>query len=67
MERFATARLPVHPGATAPGGTDVRTLLQLKQGSFAHFTLAPGRASFAVALNRPGFPGNCNQSVAGTV
>src|SRR3954471_17024465 len=49
METFTTTRLPKAPAAVAPDGTDVRLLLQLKQGSFAHFELAPGRTSFAVA------------------
>ena len=49
METFTTTRLPETPVAVAPDGTDVRPLLQLKQGSFAHFELAPGRTSFAVA------------------
>jgi mannose-6-phosphate isomerase-like protein (cupin superfamily) len=49
MEKFATARLPISPAALAPDGTDVRPLLQLRQGSFAHFELAPGKTSFAVA------------------
>ena len=48
MEKFATARLPISPAALAPDGTDVRPLLELRQGSFAHFELAPGRTSFAV-------------------
>ncbi|MBV8564427.1 MAG: cupin domain-containing protein [Methylobacteriaceae bacterium] len=49
MPDFATARLPLEPVATAPDGTDVRTLLALSGGSFAHFVLAPGKTSAAVA------------------
>ena len=45
---FETKRLPVVPMDTAPDGTDVRALLQVRGGSFAHFELAPGRTSFAV-------------------
>lgn len=45
---FATARLPVRPTATAPDGMEVRTLLQLQGGSFAHFELAPGKVSNAI-------------------
>jgi len=49
MTEFSTRRLPVLPEAVAPDGTDVRTLLQLEGGSLAHFELAPGRTSKAVA------------------
>ena len=49
MELFTTTRLPSTPVAVAPDGTDVRPLLELKGGSFAHFELAPGKTSFAVA------------------
>ncbi|HYB08961.1 MAG TPA: cupin domain-containing protein [Alphaproteobacteria bacterium] len=48
MPDFETKRLPVEPGDVAPDGTDVRTLLRLKGGSFAHFELAPGKISIAV-------------------
>jgi mannose-6-phosphate isomerase-like protein (cupin superfamily) len=48
MAMFETKRLPVAPADTAPDGTDVRPLLQLKGGSFAHFELAPGKVSKAV-------------------
>jgi mannose-6-phosphate isomerase-like protein (cupin superfamily) len=48
MPDFETKRLPVEPGDVAPDGTDVRTLLRLKGGSFAHFELAPGEISMAV-------------------
>jgi len=46
---FETRRLPAEPVDMAPDGTDVRPLLQLKGGSFAHFELAPGKVSKAVA------------------
>jgi mannose-6-phosphate isomerase-like protein (cupin superfamily) len=46
--QFETARLPVRPSDIAPDGTDVRVLLKLAGGSFAHFELAPGRISNAV-------------------
>jgi mannose-6-phosphate isomerase-like protein (cupin superfamily) len=49
MTSFSTRRLPVLPEAVAPDGTDVRTLLQLAGGSLAHFELAPGKTSKAVA------------------
>jgi mannose-6-phosphate isomerase-like protein (cupin superfamily)/predicted nucleic acid-binding Zn-ribbon protein len=45
---FSTARLPVSPSDVAPDGTDVRTLLQVSGGSFAHFELGPGKISNAV-------------------
>lgn len=46
---FAATRLPVHPDAVAPDGSEVRLLLALGGGSVAHFELAPGRTSVAVA------------------
>ena len=49
MSRFETAHLPDAPGAVAPDGADVRTLLGLHGGSMAHFELAPGRVSSAVS------------------
>jgi mannose-6-phosphate isomerase-like protein (cupin superfamily) len=49
MTAFDTKRLPVEPDVTAPDGSDVRILLRLEQGSFAHFSLSPGRTSIAVA------------------
>lgn len=48
MKAFDTKRLPVKPDDVAPDGTDVRVLLQLDGGSFAHFELAPGMTSRAV-------------------
>lgn len=47
--RFATRRLPVSRDAVAPDGSDVRVLLALRGGSLAHFELAPGQTSIAVA------------------
>jgi mannose-6-phosphate isomerase-like protein (cupin superfamily) len=49
MSTFETTRLSVKSIDTAPDGTDVRPLLQLKGGSFAHFELPPGTTSKAVA------------------
>ena len=46
---FATMQLPDAPRAVAPDGSDVRVLLRLGRGSMAHFELAPGRVSRAVA------------------
>ena len=42
-------RLPGTPDAVAPDGSDVRVLLRLGRGSMAHFELAAGRVSRAVA------------------
>jgi mannose-6-phosphate isomerase-like protein (cupin superfamily) len=49
MPRFTTKRLPAAPDAVAPDGSDVRILLRLAGGSMAHFQLAPGQTSIAVA------------------
>ncbi|MSQ12877.1 MAG: cupin domain-containing protein [Dehalococcoidia bacterium] len=49
MPPFSTKRLPAAPSATAPDGSEVRILLRLSGGSVAHFQLAPGQASVAVA------------------
>jgi mannose-6-phosphate isomerase-like protein (cupin superfamily) len=46
---FETRPLPASPDAVAPDGSDVRVLLALGGGSMAHFELAPGRTSIAVA------------------
>ena len=46
---FDTMRLPDAPDAVAPDGSDVRVLLRLGGGSMAHFELAAGRVSRAVA------------------
>ena len=48
-ESFDTRQLPGAPDAVAPDGSDVRVLLQLHPGSMAHFELAAGRVSRAVA------------------
>ncbi|HEY7140253.1 MAG TPA: cupin domain-containing protein [Methylomirabilota bacterium] len=42
---FETRWLPAEPDARAPDGADVRILLRLAGGSFAHFELGPGRVS----------------------
>ena len=48
-EGFDSRQLPAAPDAAAPDGSDVRVLLQLRRGSMAHFELAAGRTSWAVA------------------
>jgi mannose-6-phosphate isomerase-like protein (cupin superfamily) len=42
-------RLPVERTEVAPDGSDVRVLLVLPGGGLAHFELAPGQTSRAVA------------------
>ena len=49
MSEFLTKRLPVARDAVAPDGSDVRILLGLDHGGIAHFELAPGETSVAVA------------------
>jgi len=49
MTDFTTKCLPVDRDAVAPDGSDVRILLRLRGGGMAHFELAPGRTSKAVA------------------
>jgi mannose-6-phosphate isomerase-like protein (cupin superfamily) len=49
MGDFKTTRIPAAPQFSAPDGTDVRLLLNLEGGSFAHFELPPGKTSIAVA------------------
>jgi len=44
-----TKRLPGSRDIVAPDGSDVRVLLGLERGGMAHFTLAPGETSTAVA------------------
>jgi len=46
---FHTKLLPDQPDVTAPDGSDVRILLSLAGGSMAHFELAAGHVSHAVA------------------
>ena len=48
-EDFDTMQLPGAPDAVAPDGSDVRVLLGLGRGSMAHFELAEGQVSRAVA------------------
>lgn len=48
MTTFEQKRIPAAPDAIAPDGSDVRILLGLKGGGFAHFELAPGAVSKAV-------------------
>lgn len=49
MTDFCTKRLSLEWDAIAPDGSEVRMLLQLDGGSMAHFQLAPGVTSAAVA------------------
>jgi len=49
VTRFDTKQLPAAPSAVAPDGSSVRLLLELKGGGLAHFELAPGQTSRAVA------------------
>ena len=49
MSEFSTGRLPVSRDAIAPDGSEVRILLGTAGGGMAHFQLAPGRTSIAVA------------------
>jgi len=49
MTGFSTKRLSVQRDVIAPDGSDVRILLQLQGGGMAHFELAPGATSQAVA------------------
>jgi mannose-6-phosphate isomerase-like protein (cupin superfamily) len=46
---FSTKLLPKTRDAVAPDGSDVRILLGLTGGGMAHFELAPGATSVAVA------------------
>ena len=48
MSKFATKSLPVLPDLLAPDGSSVRVLLAMRDGSMAHFELAPGQISLAV-------------------
>ncbi len=49
MAGFDTMKLPATPDVVAPDGSNVRVLLSLAGGSMAHFELAPGLVSIAVA------------------
>src|SRR5207244_5264788 len=46
---FATKRLPAEPTVVALDGSNVRVLLGLSRGTFAHFELAAGATARAVA------------------
>jgi mannose-6-phosphate isomerase-like protein (cupin superfamily) len=46
---FDSKWLPAEPDAIAPDGSAVRVLLALTRGGLAHFQLAPGQTSRAVA------------------
>ena len=49
MSGFQTKRLPTEATAVAPDGSAVRVLPEMGGGSMAHFQLAPGEVSIAVA------------------
>ncbi len=49
MRDFETKRLPAQRDAIAPDGSEVRVLLRLTGGSLAHYELAAGQTSLAVA------------------
>ena len=49
MSSLTLKRLPAAPDAVAPDGSDVRILVLSDRGSLAHFELAPGATSIAVA------------------
>lgn len=49
MRDFSTKHLPDTPDAIAPDGSNVRILLELMGGGMAHFELAAGEVSTAVA------------------
>ena len=49
MSELQTKMLGAAPDALAPDGSEVRLLAALNGGSFAHFTLPPGKVSQAVA------------------
>jgi mannose-6-phosphate isomerase-like protein (cupin superfamily) len=49
MSSFETLALSDAPLVKAPDGSDVRPLLALPGGSMAHFVLAAGKTSIAVA------------------
>jgi mannose-6-phosphate isomerase-like protein (cupin superfamily) len=49
MNTFQTMQVPSKRTAVAPDGSDVRVLLQLEGGGVAHFELASGETSIAVA------------------
>jgi mannose-6-phosphate isomerase-like protein (cupin superfamily) len=49
MTDFATLPLPIDRTAVAPDGFDVRVLLRLDGGQMAHFQLAAGEVTRAVA------------------
>ena len=49
MTDFASKQLRDQPDVTAPDGADVRVLLGLSGGTMAHFEIAPGTVTIAVA------------------
>jgi mannose-6-phosphate isomerase-like protein (cupin superfamily) len=49
MKGFESKKLPANRDDIAPDGSDVRVLLGLEGGGLAHFEIAPGETSVAVA------------------
>lgn len=49
IHSFQTKTISAAPDTKAPDGAEVRVLLAVEGGSMAHFQLAPGRVSRAVA------------------
>lgn len=49
MQKFETKKIAAARDVVAPDGSDVRVLLGLSGGGMAHFTLAAGQTSRAVA------------------
>ena len=49
MTSLTTRQLAAAPDAIAPDGSEVRLLASVARGSMAHFTLAPGAVTRAVA------------------
>lgn len=52
MPKFDTRALETCERVSAPDGSEVRPLLRFEAGSMAHFSLAAGRTSLAVAHDR---------------
>ncbi len=49
MTQFTAKPFPDAPDVLAPDGSEVRILVSTGRGSMAHFRLAPGQVSMAVA------------------
>ena len=52
MTMLQSRELGADPDAYAPDGSEVRLLAALAGGSFAHFTLGPGKISAPVAASQ---------------